>query len=215
MSPLVKSDREPPAAGDAHELGVTVQRLTENTKVIQLSLDELREVMLHATRQLLASMEDISRKAKLRTLSYRWFNEPLVVQFPPLGVDMENPSTCAEFVASPRIIMAEDAANLEHFGTADPKAVLTALDTQFESAISGQVAPQILIEAAIVLSIFKADSENLASHFAPVTAQRDDTIHASYLADAKAAEQCQAIIIDLAQELGISLSTKDDDRTHG
>jgi hypothetical protein len=216
--------------------------LTEETRQLRMLLDELRDGVVWAARQVLAArynvteklpqanmdpqgpaatrpvkenhavadVGQIARNAKLRAISERWFNEPLAVQFPSLGVDMNNPSTCAEFAASPRIIGAEEATNLEHFGAGDPKAVLIALSAQFEAAIGGRVDPKILKDAAAVLDVFKADSEKLASHFAPNTAQRDDTLHDSYLADAKAAEQCQTILTELATELGNSLLTEDD-----
>lgn len=156
-----------------------------------------------------------NRATRLQTIKDRWFTEPLAISFPSLGVDMTNPRTCAEFVTSPRIITGDDAANLEHFGVADPKAVLASLSAQFEAITSGQADPKILKDTAVVLDVFKADSYDLAAHFAPDTNHRDDTLNASYSADAKAAERCQAILTALATELGISLPTKDTRRLRG
>jgi hypothetical protein len=150
-----------------------------------------------------------TRTQKLQAIKARWQSEKLDVQFPSLGVEMQNPTTRAEFVLSPRFMTAEEAVNTEHFGVADPKTALATLNTQFETAPTGQVDTKALKDAAVILDVFKRDSDRLAAHFAAGSPKADETLHASYEADAKAATQCSALIAELATELGISLTTKD------
>lgn len=147
-----------------------------------------------------------SRTQRLQALKDRWLTESVGVQFPSLGVEISEPTTPSQFVASHRILAAEEATNLEHFGIADPKAVLASLTAQFEAA--PQVDPKVLKDAATVLEVFKADSERLVAHFAPDTKHHDATLHASYAADINAAAKCQELVASLAAELGISLLTK-------
>lgn len=158
-------------------------------------------------------MEPTTRTARLQLIKDRWLTEPLSVEFPPLGVEMSNPTTCAEFVASERLTTVDRAANLEHFGVEDPKAVMAALGRQIETVATGQVNPKALKDAAVLLDVFKEDSEKLAEAFAPNAARPDNTLHASYSADAKAAEKCLSILTALTNELGISLPTKGSHRT--
>jgi hypothetical protein len=135
---------------------------------------------------------------RLQALKDRWHTESLAVHFPSLGIELANPTTCAEFIASPRIMAAEPEVNAEDFRVADPKAVLAAL--QFGC----QVDPKALKDAAHILAVFKEDSDKLAEHFA---SKADETLRESYEADAKAATKCSGLIAELASELGISLTT--------
>lgn len=160
-------------------------------------------------------MEPTTRKERLQLLGNRWLTEPLLVEFPSFGIEMPNPTTCAEYVVSDRIVTADKSTNIKHFGVEDPKAVLAALGTQIESAITGQVDPKILKDAAVVLDVFKADSEKLAESFGSKSVRRDDLLHASYSADAKAAAKCLSIVTALTNELGISLPVRGSRRKPG
>lgn len=145
---------------------------------------------------------ETARTQRLQALKDRWHNESLAVQFPSLGVELANPTTCAEFVVSPRVMTAEPDVNIAHFCVTDPKAVLAVVSVQF----GGQVDPKALKDAAQILAVFKEDSDKLAEHF---DAKADETLRASYEADAKAATKCSGLIAELASELGISLTTKE------
>lgn len=145
---------------------------------------------------------------KLRALKDRWFNEPLGIQFPSLGVEITNPTTCAEYVGSQRVLTADEPANLNHFGSADPRAVLAGLAGLFDAAIAGQVDPKLLKSCACVLDVMHTDSAALAQHYGPNSKNRDDTLHASHAADAKATEQSLLVLSELAAELGITLPVR-------
>lgn len=147
---------------------------------------------------------EATRVQRLQALKDRWHNELLAVQFPSLGVELPNPTTCAEYVASPRIMTGDPDVNIEHFGVADPQGVLAAVSAQFGT----QVDPKILKDAALILKAFKDDSDNLAAHFASGP-KADQTLQASYEADSKAATKCSDLIAELASELGISLTAKE------
>lgn len=145
---------------------------------------------------------ETTRTQRLQALNDRWHNELLAVQFPSLGVELAHPTTCAEFVVSSRVMTAEPGVNIDHFGVTDPKAALAAVSAQF----GGQVDPKALKDAAHILAVLKEDSDKLAEHFA---SKADETLRGSYEADAKAATKCSGLIAELASELGISLTTKE------
>ncbi len=151
----------------------------------------------------------MNREARLQAIKDRWFHEPLGTRFPFLGVDMADPTSCAEFVVSPRMTFAEDQADVEHFGVQNPKRVMSLLSKQFQTVPDGVVDPKIVKDAAMVLSVFKSDSDALAARFAPDSPHWDEMLGDSYSADAKAVTQCQAILAALANELGIALPSKD------
>ena len=153
-------------------------------------------------------MEPAARTERLQKLRDQWQAEHLGVQFPSLGVELPDPVTPAEYVASQRLVVSDENTNNNHFGLADPKGILQALSGQFASA--PQVDTKILKDAAVVLEVFKADSDKLAADYAPGSTTPDELLHATYLADAQATTVCQAILAALATELGISLPTKAD-----
>lgn len=87
--------------------------------------------------------------------------------------------------------------NREHYGVDDPKSVLSSLSAMVESAVTGQVEPSIMKDGAVILDVFHSDSISLAEYYAPDTSHRDDVLHASYLADTKAAETCRTVLSTL------------------
>jgi hypothetical protein len=153
-----------------------------------------------------------NRRERVQAIKNRWFQEPLSVSFPFLGIATDDPATCADFVVSSRISFTGDTTDKEHFGVEDARDTLVALSIQFQTASNDQVNPKVLKDAAAVLSVFKSDSDALAARFASDSGHRDDMLHASYAADAKAATQCLTVITALANELGIALPIKGQDR---
>ncbi len=126
------------------------------------------------------------------------------IEFPTFGLDMKPPATAAEFVASERIAIVNDAASEAHFETTNPGSAVRALSTQFEAATTGQVDPKSLKGGAAVLTQFKLDSEQLATQY---DVRTEPEMHAAYVADAQAADHCLQIVTALANELGIRLTT--------
>jgi hypothetical protein len=177
------------------------------------------------------------RTARLQEIRDRWFSEPLTAQFPPLGGETaQPPSTCDEFVRSDRLaaafsslheapeaagMTAEQALahdrqlNTERFGVDDPRMLLQELGRQFDRALTGQVDPDVLKKAFVVLDTLRADSLELAAAASPPAAAEagqtnganaaPSILQASYSADAVALGQAQSRVAELATELGISL----------
>ena len=117
-----------------------------------------------------------NRATRLQGIKDRWFHERLVTPLPSLGVNMADPTTCAEFVVSPRMAFTEDQADFEHFGVQNPKRIMELLSTQFQTIPDGMVDPKVIKDAATVLSVFNSDSEALAARFAPASAHRDEML---------------------------------------
>ena len=136
----------------------------------------------------------MNRKTRLQAIKDRRFREPLAARFPSLGVEMADPTTCPQFVVSPRMTFAEDQAERRTFRHPSPNRVMSLLSNQFQTVPDGMVDPKIVKDAAMVFSVFKSDSDTLAARFAPDSPHRDEISGDSYSADAKAVTQCQTIL---------------------
>jgi hypothetical protein len=166
----------------------------------------------------------VPRAARLQAISERWFKESLGIDFPVLTEADSAPKTRAEFVNSDRISaafstlhdnpelagMAPAAAlaqdrelNAERFGVEDPRAALAELSRQFVLAPTGQVSPDAVKKSYMILEVLRNDSTALAAEAGQ--GEESAKVRAAHMADAEAARMSQALVAELASELGISL----------
>lgn len=158
---------------------------------------------------------------RLRDLCDRWFDEPLGLTFPSLGVDLGEPAptTYEQFLRSwhmqssfatvdPAASDEGARANLEHFGVENPAAVIVAVGTQFKSAAEGgQIDSNVLKDAFVILDVYCADRATLVQQYAPEHSSADPLQHDINVADGQAARRAQDLIGQLAKEFGIALPT--------
>ncbi|HEY7427687.1 MAG TPA: hypothetical protein VH682_25885 [Gemmataceae bacterium] len=166
------------------------------------------------------------RKARLQAIRDRWFSEPLKAKLMPLtDSDRTLPATCDEFVRSSRLLAAfstlhhapdaagmsrEDALehdrelNSERYGIENPPALLQDLSRQFDRAPTGQIDPDVLKKAFVLLETLRHNSAELAVQ----TVGKDEAsqaVHAAHQADADALTQASGMVQELAGEVGIAL----------
>lgn len=166
------------------------------------------------------------RKARLQAIRDRWFTEPLPPEFPPLpGASSPPPTTCHELVTGTRLlpafstlhhdpgaagiamdeaVAADREQNLDHYGVEDPPALLRDLSRQFDQAPAGQISPDVIKRAAVVLDTLRHDSEEMAAS-AVGTDEASRVLQASHQADAQAVAHAQDLVSELAREVGVSL----------
>ena len=118
-------------------------------------------------------------------------------------------------LSSDEAVAHDRTINAQHFGVEDPKVVMQELSRQFDRALTGQVDPDTIKKGFVVLDTIRADSAELGATPPPVRHAPGDQggavkpeealARTAHLADAEAAAQAQALVGELAAELGISL----------
>jgi hypothetical protein len=167
-----------------------------------------------------------SKKARLEAIRDKWFREPLQAKFPPLtDSDAHAPNTYDEFVRSNRLMaafstlqLAPNAAgmskeealqhdrelNTERYGIDDPVALLQRLSRQFDQAPCGKIDPKSLKQAFALLDSLRRNSAELAAQL-PGDDETSGALRAAHRADAHAITQAQALVQQLAAEVGVAL----------